>query len=534
MCNDTASATTAIATTVPAGNVWVSDIIGEDFKSWENGRVILDCGTGRGKNEFIIKKLARWLVDEMLTGGKRGRILYLCPLNSLHAEMIQRRFEAEIAEMGEEVAAEFPIYDEILEVQTYQYIETRRRNAPARLEKYLAGFKYIAVDECHYFTDFSTYNINTYLSLEVLQSAEKDHVVIYMSATGGQVYEMLNASSPTPPDRIYTLPQDNAHIQQMYYYARENLVMMLNDLPAGEKAVIFMSSGADLIEMKKIFGDAAGYYCSENNTKYGRKMDALTDCIKGRKLQKRFLFTTKAIGIGIEIKDRTVKHIFIDQWKPTDIAQSMGRKRPLDAEDICTVYFRDYDADWYMSGLKKYLSIIEEELKPVEAFLAGEETFAEYRHSDTPDKIQKKLTGSKFMEWDASENTYRVNPLGVKQLRYEREMLDKMTRESYLKYFVDYAQTDLRRGVQRYRMEVLTDWIKTHLNQPMPKEDMYAGIMLSKVFTEYRNRPMGQTVLNEKLKIYGVKIVSIRDKKRVKDGERNNSRDATFWKLVEI
>lgn len=75
---------------------------------------------------------------------------------------------------------------------------------------------------------------------------------------------------------------------------------------------------------------------------------------------------------------------------------------------------------------------------------------------------------------------------------------------------------------------------KTHLNQPMPKEDMYAGIMLSKVFTEYRNRPMGQTVLNEKLKIYGVKIVSIRDKKRVKDGERNNSRDATFWKLVEI
>lgn len=62
MCNDTASATTAIATTVPAGNVWVSDIIGEDFKSWENGRVILDCGTGRGKNEFIIKKLARYMI----------------------------------------------------------------------------------------------------------------------------------------------------------------------------------------------------------------------------------------------------------------------------------------------------------------------------------------------------------------------------------------------------------------------------------------------------------------------------------------
>ena len=41
---------------------YVSDIVGKDFKSCENGRVILDCGTGCGKNEFIIKKLAGWLV----------------------------------------------------------------------------------------------------------------------------------------------------------------------------------------------------------------------------------------------------------------------------------------------------------------------------------------------------------------------------------------------------------------------------------------------------------------------------------------
>lgn len=130
-----------------------------------------------------------------------------------------------------------------------------------------------------------------------------------------------------------------------------------------------MSGGDDLVKMKELFGDAAGYYCSENNARYGKKLDSLEDCIKDRMLQKRFLFTTKAIGMGIEIKDRTLKHIFIDQWKPTDIAQSMGRKRPLAADDTCTVYFRDYDADWYMSGLKKFLSMIESELTPVEAFL---------------------------------------------------------------------------------------------------------------------------------------------------------------------
>ena len=67
---------------------YVSDLIGESYKHWENGRVILDCGTGRGKNEFIVRRLAGWLVDRTLNGEGKDSILYLCPLNSLHAEMI--------------------------------------------------------------------------------------------------------------------------------------------------------------------------------------------------------------------------------------------------------------------------------------------------------------------------------------------------------------------------------------------------------------------------------------------------------------
>lgn len=358
---------------------YVSDIVGEDFKSWENGRVILDCGTGCGKNEFIIKKLAGWLVDRLLTGEKNDTILYLCPLNSLHAEMIRRRMEAEIADIGQEAADETHLYKDALVIQTCQDIEKLCRNAPDRLKESLSSPKYIVADECHYLTDFSTYNINTYLSLEALQRAERDHVVIYMSATGGQVYEMLNAATETPPDRIYTLPQNNAHIARMYFYARDNLEMILHDIPADEKAVIFMSGGDDRVKMKELFGDAAGYYCSENNARYGKKLDSLEDCIKDRMLQKRFLFTTKAIGMGIEIKDRTLKQ-----------------------------------------------------------------------------------------------------------------------------------------SISPYRMPVLVDWIKEHLNQPMKWIDLYTGIMISKVFAEYRNRPMKPTTLNKKLAIYGVQAVRGRDKKESK------------------
>ena len=510
---------------------YASGLIGDAFQHWENGRVLLDMGTGRGKNEFIIKKLVSWLVDEMLKNTTIGRVLCLCPLNTLYDEMLQRRTEAAIAEVdGEPMEIAMindAFYKNMLEVRTYQNIETKYRNDPASLKKYLEDFKYIVADECHYFTDFSSYGMNTYLSLEVLQKAEADHVVIYMSATGKETYKLLEETSKTPEDRIYKLPQDYQHIKQKYFYSRENLVRMLKSLPEDEKAVIFVSSGEDLLKMREIFGDTAAYYCSENNPKYGKMFNKLTDCIKDRELQKRYLFTTKAFGIGTEIKDRTVKHLYIDQWKPTDIIQSTGRKRPLDVDDTCTVYFRDYDADWYYGDLKKFKAIVIEELKPAVAYLAGAEAFEVFRNSGTPDSINNKIRKCKIMEFDDAKGEYRVNPLGVRQLKRELELLNEMLETSYKKVFAKYAPV-LAEETVPYCFDSVADWIKAYLNQPMLKEEMYESIMALKVFKEYKGRPMGQDILNRKLQIYGIEIITVREFKR------NENRNKTFWKLIRI
>lgn len=510
---------------------YASGLIGDAFQHWENGRVLLDMGTGRGKNEFIIKRLVSWRIDEMLTNMIIGRVLCLCPLKTLHAEMLQRRMEAANAESDGEPTEIAMIYDALyefmLEVQTYQYIEARYRNDPASLKKYLARFKYIVADECHYFTDFSSYGINTYLSLEVLQKAEADHVVIYMSATGEETYKLLEETAKIPEDRIYQLPQDYRHIKQKYFYSRENLVMMLKSLPEDEKAVIFVSSGEDLLKMKEIFGDTAAYYCSDNNPKYGKRFNELTECVKDRELQKRYFFTTKAFGIGTEIKDRTVKHLYIDQWKPTDIIQSAGRKRPLDVDDTCTVYFRDYDADWYYGDLKKFKAIVTEELKPAVAYLAGAEAFEVFRNSGTPDSINKKIRKCRIMEFDDAKGEYRVNLLGIRQLKRELELLNEMLETSYKQVFAKYAPV-LAEETVPYCFDSVADWIKAHLNQPMLKEEMYESIMALKVFKEYKGRPMGQDILNRKLQIYGVEIITVREFKR------NENRNKTFWKLIRI
>lgn len=114
---------------------------------------------------------------------------------------------------------------------------------------------------------------------------------------------------------------------------------------------------------------------------------------------KDILFTTKAMGVGIGLKDRGVKHIFIDQWNPLEIAQSLGRKRSLDADDTCTVYFRDYSLDWYWgtnSGLKKFHGMLLNKYLPAQAYMAGEEEFNKYLHSDNPEVIQKKSIRVKF------------------------------------------------------------------------------------------------------------------------------------------
>ena len=66
-------------------------MIGDAFQHWGNGRVLLDMGTGRGKSEFVIRKMAGWAVDQFLKGNYDNRILMICPLTLLHEDLEKRR-----------------------------------------------------------------------------------------------------------------------------------------------------------------------------------------------------------------------------------------------------------------------------------------------------------------------------------------------------------------------------------------------------------------------------------------------------------
>lgn len=514
--------------------VYASELIGDAFQHWGNGRVLLDMGTGCGKSEFVIRKMAGWAVDQFLEGNYDNRILMLCPLTLLHEDLEKRRRAEYLMVFGDDLEERWDLYKEVLTVMTYQKLEQLCKGDVSNqriLQELLDRHRTIIADECHYWSEFSAFNINTHYSLDTLLQAEKDHTVIYMSATGRDTWQLLEEKGgPTQSERIYRLPQYYEYVKAAYFYARHNLVTMLKRLPAGEKAIVFVELGDDLAEMEKIFGDTAAYYCSPFNERYRKKYSDLSVCVKDGQQLKDILFTTKAMGVGIGLKDRGVKHIFIDQWNPLEIAQSLGRKRSLDADDTCTVYFRDYSLDWYWgtnSGLKKFRGMLLNKYLPAQAYMAGEEEFDKYLHSDNPEVIQKKIDQSKILEHNVVTG-YHINPLGFQQVKHDLEILyDIMSSTNYPESFMKYAMFNLHQPIRAYRFKDLEDWLYAHLNQPMDSEEMTEKIMSFGYIEKYQGREPGQIGLNRFLLGYGVKIVSDRENKR------NENRDKTFWILIK-
>ncbi|MGN8630693.1 DEAD/DEAH box helicase family protein [Blautia sp. HCP3S3_G3] len=61
--------------------MWVSDIIGDDYKKWEGRKVLLGFGTGRGKTRFALNIYSRYALNQ-------GRsVLFLCNRKTLKTQI---------------------------------------------------------------------------------------------------------------------------------------------------------------------------------------------------------------------------------------------------------------------------------------------------------------------------------------------------------------------------------------------------------------------------------------------------------------
>ena len=104
----------------------------------------------------------------MLHGDNSNRILYLCSLTILKEELRSRRKEEALAVFGPEMVDDWDLYKDVLTIETYQHMEKLCRGNEKNqkeLAELLAHHRIIVADECHYCSEFSSFNINTHYSL---------------------------------------------------------------------------------------------------------------------------------------------------------------------------------------------------------------------------------------------------------------------------------------------------------------------------------------------------------------------------------
>lgn len=506
-----------------AGKIeWVGDLIGDEFKQWGHELVAIEAMTFTGKTSFILGPLLDWCEKTAYTVRPPMKILILCNRSSLKLDIlneynIKRKNLKIIKQSTDEIRCTLYEFD-LVEIYTYQYWEQMLAKNPEWVMREWKNYRYIVLDEIQHVNDDAEFIENTDLLYDAILKARKFATVIAMTATPGNLFTTWLADGLLMRNRYYRLPKKMSHFTKAYVYSRDcEMVNILENLPAEEKALVFMESHKELERMKARFGDCAAYYCSSNNAK--GKMDKLDDCLKDGKLQKQILFATIALYNGINIKDRSLKHIFIESWVPSRMIQMQGRKRPLDAEDTCTVYYRSPQSKMDETFEKKERRQLISDLELVDAWREREHGNPDtWKHLCRLDKMNEKIKQCKPLVIDYGSMAFRINHRCEENYRQQVALIDEIRKRDYWqteKRYVWDRTLDVK--VLPYRNPEIEQFIREHVEVPIAKEELINGLMQAGLFDPEETDKAKRTQLNKWLRKYGAVIESgNRDKGREK------------------
>lgn len=256
-----------------AGKIeWVGDLIGDEFKQWGHELVAIEAMTFTGKTSFILGPLLDWCEETAYTVRPPMKILILCNRSSLKLDIlneynIKRKNLKIIKQSTDEIRCTLYEFD-LVEIYTYQYWEQMLAKNPEWVMREWKNYRYIVLDEIQHVNDDAEFIENTDLLYDAILKARKFATVIAMTATPGNLFTTWLADGLLMRNRYYRLPKKMSHFTKAYVYSRDcEMVNILENLPAEEKALVFMESHKELERMKARFGDCAAYYCSSNNAK---------------------------------------------------------------------------------------------------------------------------------------------------------------------------------------------------------------------------------------------------------------------------
>ncbi len=513
---------------------WVSELIGTDYKRWKDEFVVLDCGTGCGKSYFCLRILGEYARQN------NKQILYLCNRRRLRKQIYENVKRCRLLN--------------VIHVTSYQALQ---RDIQAG--EVIPYYDYIVADECHYFTTDATFNDYTDVSYNYIMKQKKS-VVLFVSATAKTFFRYLIESNKVKKRNTYRLDKDYSYVSKLYYYEKNELTSIINDILDNEpdsKIVVFCNVGDRILEMNKIYKDAALYYCSK--TTKDKKLREIcgwndskrNDCIKrySDKLitfDKRILFTTSVLDNGIDLKDCQIKHIFTEIIDIDTMIQSLGRKRSLEADDTCTFYIRRYQK----KGIQGFINQTQRQLEPAKLYKENyQEFYSKYGNGKHREHIQKNDIFYSFFKENRSAGQIKINECKYRKYTQDYHTFSMMKELGHMEFLGLVLENELVNKSEMIlinveQMDLFIEYLKTIEGKRIYTNDRRAikdefetiGVVL---------RYIGINTFNGALEDNYKEIYTCRfynkdaetdkplvDKRRtLEDGTPNPNRDKTYWIL---
>lgn len=488
---------------------YISDLIGEDYKQWNGGmRIVFDAGTNSGKTHFVLYTLLWWAQTHS------KKILYLCNREPLREQVERDAIDVSGDLMIGGLAFEAPL--NLITVKNYQWLETFYDNNPAGAVDYLIhNVDYIVADEYHYLLTDASFNERTDYTYTLLNRMAEKIPVIFMSATAHPFFDRWLERGDVMPENYYHIESNYSFVNRvLFYWTNDEELELIRQEARRGKVLVFVDSIKHLKKLEEVlkaeFPDEVATACSNFNRE-SVNFDGLHALMQGEKLSKRISIVTTVFYNGINIKDDELKCIVTRLWNPLINAQILGRKRPLNQNDHCTVCFRQYP-DSMLRNIRA--SIDKKQLTPALKFLLKEndpEQWDEYIH--TPGIIDLLDNDCHTIHREKYGNGWIRDRRAHHQYYLQSKYLDSMLQNGYQKEQLDMISGKLNDHIDFLKYPELEKYISEHFEEEIPREVMQEEIVRLGRITNPNNRhkdkkPPSLNFINKKIEHYGVKIMS--------------------------
>ena len=305
---------------------YITNIINEDYKNWNEGDfILLNAGTGNGKSHFIKNTLYDYCKEN------NKKILFISNRDNLRKQNIK--------ELEDKL--------DIITCINYQKIEFQNKyDWHSLLDTYiwLSDFDYIVSDESQYFFTDSTFNTFTDLSLQNILNAKNTNKIpikIFMTATPTLIKSYFTDKNISIKE--YVIDKDYSYINRVVFYYDQILLEenILDNIQEDERLLYFCKSAEKSYELYKKYESKSSFICSKYNKRFSSYIcnEELKNIIENEKFNSQMLFTTMCMDNGVNIKDSSIKTIIIDCDDIDTLIQCLGRYRNINDNKV-DVYIR--------------------------------------------------------------------------------------------------------------------------------------------------------------------------------------------------